>query len=107
MNITAPAGQSEFRLTDLNNLRQAAEYVRSLAHPHRLRMVQMLLHNQYTVGELAEACRIPSAQASGHLRLLERSGLLRYDRQGRKIFYRVSDPFLEDLIAWVEKWFSE
>jgi len=81
--------------------------MRTLAHPHRLRMAQMLLHNHYTVGELADACRIPSAMASGHLRLLERSGLLRHDRRGRKIFYRVADPFLEDLIAWVEKWFSD
>ena len=53
-------------------LEQAAECLKTLAHPHRLRMVQMLLRGRYTVGELAEACEIPSHMASEHLRLMQR-----------------------------------
>ena len=41
------------RLTPLEALEQAAECLKTLAHPHRLRMVQMLLQGRYTVGELA------------------------------------------------------
>ncbi|MGA1525980.1 MAG: transcriptional regulator, partial [Planctomycetota bacterium] len=37
-------------------LEGAAECLRTLAHPHRLRMVQMLLQAEFTVGELAAAC---------------------------------------------------
>ena len=33
---------------------QAAECLKTLAHPVRLRMVQMLLYGRYSVGELAE-----------------------------------------------------
>src|SRR5215831_14213245 len=44
------------KLTPLEALEQAAECLKTLAHPHRLRMVQMLLRGRYTVGELAEAC---------------------------------------------------
>ena len=61
-------------LTSLSDLEQAAECLRVLAHPHRLRMIQMLLRGQYTVGELAEACELPSAMASEHLRLMQRCG---------------------------------
>ncbi|MDP7559391.1 MAG: transcriptional regulator, partial [Planctomycetota bacterium] len=43
------------RLTPLPALEQAAECLRILAHPHRLRIVQMLLRGRYTVGELAES----------------------------------------------------
>ena len=32
---------------------QAAECLKTLAHPVRLRFVQLLLHGRYTVGELA------------------------------------------------------
>ncbi len=46
------------KLTSLDALAQAAECLKTLAHPHRLRMVQMLLQGRYTVGELAEACGI-------------------------------------------------
>ena len=51
-------------LTTLQALEQAAECLRTVAHPHRLRMIQMLLRGRYTVGELAEACVIPSHMAS-------------------------------------------
>ena len=63
-------------LTDLESLEQAAECLKTLAHPHRLRIVQMLLRGRYTVGELAEACDIPSHMASEHLRLMQRCGFM-------------------------------
>ena len=50
-------------------LEEAAECLKVLAHPARIRIVQMLLRGRYTVGELAEDCGIPSNVASEHLRL--------------------------------------
>ncbi len=46
---------------------QAAECLKALAHPVRLRMVQLLLHGRYSVGELAEDCSVPQNVASEHL----------------------------------------
>ena len=66
----------------------------------------MLLQGRYTVGELAKACSISSPMASGHLRLLERCGLLGHQREGREVFYRVAQPCLRDIIACVQKRFS-
>jgi predicted transcriptional regulator len=71
-----PKSVSRPKFTSLDALTQAAECLKTLAHPHRLRMVQMLLQGRYTVGELAEACEIPSHMASEHLRLMQRCGLL-------------------------------
>lgn len=68
-------------LTPLESLEQAAECLKTLAHPHRLRIIQMLLQGQYTVGELAEACGIPSHMASEHLRLMQRCDDQRKGRQ--------------------------
>jgi DNA-binding transcriptional ArsR family regulator len=90
------------RLTPLDSLEQAAECLKTLAHPHRLRMVQMLLRSRYTVGELAEACGIPSHMASEHLRLMQRCGLLRNEKEGRKAFYQIREPHLADLMACIE-----
>lgn len=84
----------------------AAEYPRCVAHPHRLRMIEMLLRGRYTVGELAGACGIPSHMASEHLRLMGRCGLLASEREGRKRFYRVADPGLEGLLARIREWFD-
>ena len=90
------------KLTPLEALEQAAECLKTLAHPHRLRIVQMLLQGRYTVGELAEACSIPSHMASEHLRLMQRCGLLKGDKDGRKAYYRITEPHLADIMACVE-----
>ena len=94
------------QLIDLEALEMAAECLRTLGHPHRLRMVQMLLHGDYTVGELAEACGLPSPMASEHLRLMQRCGFLSSEKEGRKVYYRVAEPHLKDILACIESRFG-
>ena len=93
-------------LTPLEALEQAAECLKTLAHPHRLRIVQMLLRGRYTVGELAEACGIPSHMASEHLRLMQRSGFLTSEKDGRKAYYQITEPHLANILACVEARFG-
>lgn len=97
---------TKLRLTDLEALGQAAECLRILAHPHRLRMVQMLLQGDYTVGELADACDLPTAMASEHLRLMQRCGFLSSEKEGRKVYYRVTEPHLKNILKCVEERFG-
>jgi ArsR family transcriptional regulator, zinc-responsive transcriptional repressor len=94
-------------LISLEALDQAAECLRTLAHPHRLRMVQMMLQGRYTVGELAEACGIQSHMASEHLRLMKHCGLLTGERDGRKTYYRVAEPHLASIMHCVETRFGD
>ena len=89
-------------LTPLEALEQAAECLKTLAHPHRLRMIQMLLRGRFTVGELAEACGIPSHMASEHLRLMQRCGLLKSEKDGRKAYYQITEPHLANIMACIE-----
>ena len=84
---------------------QAAECLKTLAHPVRLRMVQLLLHGQYTVGQLAEDCKVPDNVASEHLRLMQRCGFLASDRDGRQVYYRIAEPHLANILACVESRF--
>jgi DNA-binding transcriptional ArsR family regulator len=93
--------------TDLEALARAAECLRVLAHPHRLRMVQMLLAGQFTVSELAESCELPTAMASEHLRLMQRCGFLVSEKEGRKVFYRVAEPHLKDIMHCIEARFDK
>ncbi len=94
-------------LIDLDALAQAAECLKVLAHPHRLRIVQMLLRGRHTVGELAESCGIVSHMASEHLRLMQRCGFLDSEKEGRRRYYRVVEPHLTDIMACIESRFSE
>jgi DNA-binding transcriptional ArsR family regulator len=94
------------RLTSLEHLGQAAECLRTLAHPHRLRIVQMLLRGRHPVGELAEACGIPSHMASEHLRLMQRCGFLAMEKEGRRVFYTIAEPHLASIMACIESRFG-
>ena len=87
-------------------LTRAAKCLRTLAHPTRLRMVQLLLDGEYTVGQLAEACDVPSPIASGHLGLMRDRGLLGQQRRGRRTYYHVRQRALAGIISCVESHFG-
>lgn len=101
-----PPRTSRPPLTSLPRLGEAAECLRALAHPHRLRIVQMLLRGRYAVGELAQACGIPSHMASEHLRLMQRCGFLRAEKEGRRAFYAIAEPHLASILACIESRFD-
>jgi len=84
---------------------EAAECLKTLAHPVRLRIVQLLLQGRYTVGELAEDCRIPDNVASEHLRLMQRCGFFTSEREGRKVFYQIAEPHLANMMKCIESRF--
>jgi DNA-binding transcriptional ArsR family regulator len=98
--------KTKLKLTSLDALARAAECLKILAHPHRLRIVQMLLQGRYTVGELAEACEIPSHMASEHLRLMQRCGFLTAEKESRSVYYTIAEPHLADIMGCVEARFG-
>src|SRR6185503_1013481 len=95
------------KLTPLEAMEQAAECLKTVAHAHRLRMIQMLLRGKYSVGELAEACEIPSHMASEHLRLLQRCGFLSASKEGRSVYYQVTETHLAQIMKCVESRFDK
>lgn len=97
---------TKLKLTSMEALGEAAECLRVLAHPHRLRMVQMLLASQYTVTELAQSCDLPTAMASEHLRLMQRCGFLESRRDGRNVYYQVVEPHLKRILTCIEDRFG-
>jgi ArsR family transcriptional regulator, zinc-responsive transcriptional repressor len=95
------------KLIELTHLQEAADCLRTLAHPVRLRMVQLMLRGELTVGELAEACKIPSHMASEHLRMMQHCGLLARRQDGRRIYYQVVEPAVERLMECIERRFGD
>ncbi|PIR01503.1 MAG: transcriptional regulator [Nitrospinae bacterium CG11_big_fil_rev_8_21_14_0_20_45_15] len=94
------------KLLDLDALAQAAGCLKTIAHPHRLRMLQMLLQGKYAVGELADACEIPSHMASEHLRLMQLCGLLSSQRDGRRNYYEIAEPHLASIMDCIQHRFG-
>jgi len=84
-------------------LEEAAECLRVLGHPVRLRIVDILMQGEFPVSEVAELCGVQAHQISEHMRLLQGRGLLGSRRDGRVVYYRVADPRLPALLNCVRK----
>lgn len=69
-----------------------AEFFRTLGHPARVRVLELLRDGELTVGELQAQLEIDSSGASQHLAAMRRQGLLESRREGTSVFYRVRDP---------------
>lgn len=69
-----------------------AEFFRTLGHPARVRVLELLRDGELTVGELQAELEIDSSGASQHLAAMRRQGLLESRREGTSVYYRVRDP---------------
>ena len=85
-------------LLPLDLLRDAAECLKLLAHPVRLRIVDILMQGEFPVNQIAQLCQLPPHQTSEHLRLLQHHGLLISRRAGRIVYYAIADPRLPKLL---------
>jgi ArsR family transcriptional regulator, zinc-responsive transcriptional repressor len=79
-------------LLPIERLEQAALIMRVLAHPHRLRICELLMHQRICVNAIAEHLGIPSNAASQHLGILKAYGILGSERDGKTVYYRVISP---------------
>lgn len=93
-------------ITSLDRLAEAAECLRTLAHPVRLRMVEVLLDHRMTVGEIAALCEIRPHVASEHLGKMRDRGLLDMEKDGRQVFYSVAEPGLRSIMQCVRARFG-
>ncbi len=86
-----------------STLEDAAECLKVLGHPVRLRIVDILMQGEFPVGRIAELCDIQPHQTSEHLRLLQGRRLLESRRDGRVVLYRIADPRLPALLHCIRR----
>ena len=72
-------------------LAEAAEVIRVLGHPVRLRIVECLEEGERTVTELQRKLRAPQAIVSQQLARMRAAGIVACRREGSNKFYRVAD----------------
>lgn len=88
----------------MDTLEIMAAALRVLAHPHRLKIVDLLMDRDYQVGELAEILDIPPNACSQHLSLMRANGLLVSRRKNRAVYYRVSHRTARNIISCIRRY---
>jgi len=91
----------EMTLLPEEKLRCAAECLKVMAHPVRLRIVDLLMQGEFPVHEIAELCGTSPHQTCEHLRLLQGHAFLASERRGRTVYYRIASPRLPKLLECI------
>ena len=98
---------SDFEVMDRNAMAEGAENaaacMRALSNPARLLILCHLMEGERKVGELEESLGLGQAYVSQQLARLRGEGLVQARREGRTVFYTLSDsrvkPIIEVLYA--------
>lgn len=85
-------------------LESAATVLRVLAHPQRLKLVELLLQRPVSVGELAEAVGLAPAAVSQHLNNMRAHGIVESRRNGRRVHYEVVNANARQLIKCLRQY---
>jgi DNA-binding transcriptional ArsR family regulator len=78
---------------------EVAGLLKTLAHPARLMLACTLVEGEYSVGALEEMLDIHQPTLSQQLTVLREAGIIEARRDGKQIFYRLTEEKAAQLIA--------
>jgi DNA-binding transcriptional ArsR family regulator len=79
------------------SLERIATYFQILSEPSRLRLLNFLCADEASVGDLAAATQLSTANVSRHLTLMAKHGLVSKEARGNSVIYRLADDTLHQV----------
>jgi len=75
-----------------------AEFFKALAHPTRIRILELLRNGEKSVGELQQEIASEGSTVSQQLAILRMKNVVDTRRVGNVIYYRLRDPLVTELL---------
>jgi len=79
--------------------RAKAEFFRTLGHPVRIRVLELLAQRDRAVHELLDSIEIGASSLSQQLAVLRLAGLVSQRREGGEVIYSLALPEVEHLLS--------
>ena len=83
-----------------------AQFFRALAHPTRIRILEILVRGGRTVQELQEALALDQPIVSQQLAVLRNQGVVSARKEGVSVRYALRDPLVGDLLEVARRIFD-
>jgi DNA-binding transcriptional ArsR family regulator len=83
-----------------------AQYFRALAHPVRIKILEILVQGEHTVQELQEALQLEQPIVSQQLAVLRNKSIVTARKTGLSVRYALRDPLVGDLLAVAREIFN-
>jgi ArsR family transcriptional regulator len=80
-----------------------AEFFRTLGHPARIRILELLAERDHAVHELLERIAIEPSNLSQQLAVLRRTSMVVSQRRNGEVVYSISVPEVRDLLQAARK----
>lgn len=80
-----------------------SKFFRGLGDPTRVRILHLLLEGAKNVGELVELVGSPQGRVSSHLACLRWCGYVISYREGKNVYYTLSDPRVKELLELAQR----
>ena len=75
-----------------------ADLFKAMAHPARIRILEVLAGGERTVGELQPAVGIELSHLSQQLAVLRKAGLVTSRKAGSSVIYGLKDPLVSEVL---------
>ncbi|KOS53375.1 ArsR/SmtB family transcription factor [Rhodococcus rhodochrous] len=79
--------------------RMKADFFKTLGHPARIRVLELLSEREHAVSEMLPEVGIEPANLSQQLAILRRAGLVTARREGLSVTYALTSPRVAELLA--------
>ncbi len=84
-----------------------AEFFKTLGHPARIRVLELLSVREHAVAEMLPEVGIEPANLSQQLAVLRRAGLVVTRKEGSTVYYSLTSPDVAELLAVARKILTE
>ncbi|ACK70961.1 transcriptional regulator, ArsR family [Gloeothece citriformis PCC 7424] len=95
------------KILDAEKSQRMAEFFSLLGDSNRLRILSMLAHEEFCVCDIAATLEMSESAVSHQLRTLKAMRLVKYEKRGRKVFYRLLDHHVLELYQSVTEHLDE
>jgi ArsR family transcriptional regulator len=76
-----------------------AEFFKTLGHPARIRVLELLSEREHAVAEMLPQVGIEPAHLSQQLAVLRRANLVTSRKEGSTVYYSLTSPHVAELLA--------
>lgn len=83
-----------------------SQFFRALAHPVRIKILEILVGGDHSVQELQETLRLDQPMVSRQLAVLRNQGIVTFQKTGLSVRYALRDPAIEELLEVARRIFN-
>lgn len=84
-----------------------AEFFRTLGHPARIRVLELLSQREHAVSEMLPEVGVEASSLSQQLAVLRRAGLVASRKDGSTVYYSLTSPQVAELLAVARRILTE